>query len=225
MKPLLAGLVMAASAASGVVHPETWSEGFENGNPDTWYWTDHYVLKTDGGNPGGWLDSGAGYLAQYPFFSVATAAGSSLQQILAGGQLHFIAFDFANLPPGECFPHDTESGRQFTLRLLDFHSGGGSAIVYAQSAPGDFVPDAPSTWQTFRFTIPGDAGQTPEGWQLFGPEGYTWSQMLHNTDAVLVYATDPDVLSVSFCRRLGVDNIVIGYGDRVFTDGFDPPAG
>lgn len=208
---IFAVLLAVASPVSGV-HPETWSEDFESGNSGDWRWTDGYAHRKYGGNPGGWLDTGQDPPARHPYFSMQPAPGSALKGILAGGQLHSVAFDFVNLPP-DCPTQDVASGRTFTLRLLDFHSGGPDGIVYAQSAPSDVMPYLPTAWRTFDFAIPAATVQAPEGWRIFGPAGYGWSRMLHNVDALLVFATDSGMRPQRACRRLGIDNIVIGYGN------------
>lgn len=197
---------------------ETWTDDFENGDPTGWFIVDHALVKSTGGNPGGWLDSGLGQVSVNAFFAVLPLDGTPFSAVLSSGSLHSLSFDFAHLLPGECFPVDDRTDQHFALRLLDTHGD----FVYAETV-GELVPDMPSPWRNFRFTIPPDGPKTPAGWTLSAPDGYTWSQLLHNVNGITVFVTDPG-LGTHSCRRIGIDNIVVVYGETVFADGFDAPA-
>ncbi len=200
-------------------------EDFESGNPDQWAWTLGAVLKVDGGNPGAWLDSGLGYIAQHPFVFVAPPAGSAFYTALRSDSLNSVKFDFARLDPGECFPPALDAGTTFALELADFHSSPGA--IYSATFVSDMaVPDVPTTWQTFSFDIPPDAPSTPAGWALTLPHGvnYGWSDLLHNVDAIVIFVGNPFAPTTSQCRRLGIDNVVVTYGDDIFSSSFEVEA-
>jgi hypothetical protein len=216
MKRVVAVLVSLLSTASA--NAAQVIDRFETGNPNAWSWSNGTsVLKTSGGNPGGWLDSGVEYFSDHPSFGSFPPAGSDLQLALASGSLHAVQFDFKRLDAGSCIPQSSNAD-SFALSLVDAHSS--DALIHAIYL-GDESPDGESDWQTHRFAIDSQAADVPDGWSMDGPDGYSWTDMMHNIDAVAIFAVDPNELSHRQCWRMGVDNIMIDYGDTVFSDGFD----
>ena len=75
------------------------------------------------------------------------------------------------------------------------------------------------------FDIPSDSEDaTPPGWEILAaPElGYTWQDMMHNIDAIAFLPLNPDDITYESCWHVGVDNIIVTYGDVLFSNGFEP---
>ena len=205
---------------------------FETGNPNQWGWTNiqggAYVLQSDGGNPGGWLDSGDGanmYKTDHPNLTSVPLDGTALKAALASGELAGASFDFQRLDAGSCFPqYDLPS--TFALQLIDLHSDPGGAVIEAHVNGAD-SPTGVSPWQTVSFSIPFAATDVPDGWMLnYPPEmTYTWQDMMHNIDGIRFFSISPDDITYSSCWRLGADNVIVTYGDAVFADGFEGSGG
>jgi hypothetical protein len=44
---------------------------------------------------------------------------------------------------------------------------------------------------------------------------------MQNIDGIKISAVDPGLLSHIVCYRLGVDNIVVSYGEKIFASDFE----
>jgi hypothetical protein len=196
-------------------------EDFETGNPNGWIWgANSAVIKTSDGNPASWLDSGVEFFASKPFVDAVPPIGSDLQIALSSGALQSVRFNFQRLDGGSCFQSSNPS--TFGMSLIDLHTLPGFSVVAAYSGV-DPSPTDVSDWQTHSMTIDSQATDTPDGWILNGaPDGYTWQDMMHNVDGIALFAVDPNSLTFGVaCWRLGVDNIVVGYGDQIYSSGFE----
>jgi hypothetical protein len=218
-KTLLIGT--CALAVLNVASAEQAIENFENGNAAQWTWVGdapNAVVKTTGGNPDGWFDSGSSYTSNQPGVGSIPPAGSALQTALASGSLRSVSFDFQRLDQGSCSPQSNDAGN-FALTLTDFHTAGGfiDAVYVGDESPGDI-----SAWQSHSFPIDSQAATVPDGWMLEGaPDDYTWSDLMHNIDLIKISAADPGLLSHVLCYRFGIDNIVVSYGEKIFADDFE----
>lgn len=215
---------------AGAAHAGQVVDTFENGaNPNGWFWAGSDPasgagITDSGGNPGAWSDSGAPYISFEPPFAADPPAGSPLRVALDSAQLRTASIDFQRLDVSDvpdC--HQGNDGfKTFAFDIIDRHSGElpieGISII-GPASPPDLYP-----WTTARFVIPSDSPTTPRGWQLLqAPPGYTWADLMHNTDAVQFFAFFSPFLQPGACWHLGADNVVITYGgpDALFADAFD----
>ena len=198
---------------------------FETDNPNQWGWTNitgsFYTLQPTGGNPDGWLDSGALYYTDHPNLTSIAPPGSELRRALASGSLIGASYDFKRLDAGNCFPQNTTAST-FALALLDLHSDPGGAVIRA-FVDGHRSPARASGWQAVSFTIPSDSTGLPAGWTLDAPLelNYTWPDLMHNIDGISFFSVSPDDVTFSSCWRLGADNVSVTYGENIFANGFE----
>jgi hypothetical protein len=214
-------------------------DSFDAGdNPDGWSWLSgspstivhNGTVQPSGGNPGGWFDSGTPYFSDHPNFSAVPEAGTPLRAALDSGALQTMSVDFQRLDTSavqNCHPvYDLPS--TYTLELLDLHTLNTDppTPIVARTTDGPASPAGTSyPWTPVSFTIPSDATDVPPGWELDLPPDvtYTWSDMMHNVDAISVFVLDPSELTFDSCWQLGADNVAVGYGlgDAIFADGFE----
>lgn len=232
--PLVLALLAATPACATQV-----VDDFESAdNPNGWSWlsgspssiTYNGVVRAEGGNPGGWFDSTAPYFAGHPNFTALPPAGSPLRAALDSGRLTAVHVDIQRLDTADiknCHPIHTLPST-FTLELLDLHTIGSNppTPIEAHTIDGPASPGGTSfPWTPMDFSVPSDASDVPSGWVLNAPPDmdYTWTDLMHNVDAISVYAIDPGELTYDSCWRLGADNVVVEYdaGDKIFVDGFD----
>ena len=208
---------------------------FDDGtNPNQWTWTNDLGIDVgevihDGGNPGGWFDSQPLYFSKHPAVHSYGPFGSAVRDALASGTLVSASIDFQRLDTsGEnnCHPiYDLPS--HFSITFIDQHTVPTTPLTtIAAYTTGIASPlQGPFPWMTVTFAIPSAATDVPPGWTLIAPPDitYTWTDMMHNIDAVGFGVVDPDDITYSSCWHLGVDNIVLNYGgdDDVFANGFD----
>lgn len=217
-------------------------DSFDAGNnPDGWSWLSgspgnvvhNGTVQPSGGNPDGWFDSGTPYFSDHPNFTALPDAGTPLRAALDSGALHTMRVDFQRLDTSavqNCHPvYDLPS--TYTLELVDLHTLNTDppTPIVARTTAGPASPAGTSfAWMGVGFTIPSDATDVPPGWELDVPPDvtYTWSDMMHNIDAISVFVLDPSELTFDSCWQLGADNVVVGYGlgDAIFADGFEGPA-
>jgi hypothetical protein len=103
---------------------------FENGNAAQWTWVgdvSNSAIKTTGGNPDGWFDSGSNYTSNQPGVGSFPPAGTELMTALASGSLRSVSFDFQRLDPGTCSPQSNDPGN-FALTLFDVHTIGATSM-------------------------------------------------------------------------------------------------
>ena len=211
---------------------------FDDGtNPNEWTWTNDLGINVgevihDGGNPGGWFDSQPLFFSQHPIVHSYGPFGSPLRDALASGTLISASIDFQRLDTSDedhCHPiYDLPS--HFSLGLIDQHTVQTTPLTTIMAYTSGIVSplQGPFPWMTVTFAIPSGSTDVPPGWTLAAPPDitYTWSDMMHNIDAIGFGVVATDDITYSSCWHLGVDNIVINYGsdDGVFADGFDPAA-
>jgi len=207
-------------------------DDFESGaNPNAWGWSESgapYTIQPQGGDPGAWFDSGVPFMTDHPKMVAIPPDGSPLRAALESGTLTSASIAFEQLDATGvtgCFPPASPLG-PFTLMFMDLHSVPGTKIE-AHSLNGPSTPVAPFPWHTAGFPIPSsDGDDVPPGWRLnnAGVEGYTWSTMMHNIDAIAFYVGDPHAPHFVGCWHLGADSIVVTYGDapdEILVDGFE----
>ena len=214
-----------AVARAGVV-----VDTFENHvNPNGWFWAGSDPaagagISDSGGDPGAWADSGAPYISFEPVFAADPPPGSPLRAALDSAKLRTASIDFQRLDVSDVSNcHQQNDGfKTFAFEIIDGHSG--DLPIEGISTVGPASPTDLYPWTTARFVIPSDSPTTPRGWQLLNaPSGYTWADLMHNTDAVQFYAFFSPFLQPGACWHLGADNVVITYGarDSIFDDAFD----
>ena len=194
-------------------------------NPNGWSWIDEekrirVFWNASGGNPNAYLGTGPRYFISAPLFVSNPAPETKLAAALRSGQLVSARFDYERLDAGACGPVNADPN-QFVLHLYDMHSS--DAVIDAFTA-GQPSPAGPSAWETASFSIPFSATDVPEGWKInVNPDlGYTWQDLMHNVDAIGFSPVFNDGIGVfASCWRLGADNVVIAYGDAIFSDGFN----
>ena len=221
-------LAVAVSSLSWPAHAQRVVDTFESSaNPNAWGWTNVFgdaTITPDGGNPGAWVDTQVPYFAQHPHFISAPPPGSALQAALASGTLHTASIDLQRLDTtgvSGCQPTHLQASF-VSLGLFDLHSSD-IITIEGRTTEGPMFPLGPFPWFTASFDIPSEATETPPGWELVVPEGmtYTWADLMRNLDGMRFYVGDPDQTAFSACSHLGADNVVVTYGDSLFTDGFD----
>jgi len=227
MSRLLAALLLALPVAA--VQATEVVDDFENGNPNQWGFINNSgvvgSINPEGGNPGAWADSTEPYRSDHPNFTSWPPAGSELAAALASGTLHSLSLDFERVE-SSCFPgYDLPSA--MSVQLVDTHSDPGGAWITAHTLDGPAMPTAAAPWNRVSFTIPSESTDaTPANWQIDAPPelNYTWQDMMHNTDLISVFAINPSDITYDACWHLGVDNVVVTYGDApddVFVSGFE----
>jgi len=232
--PLVLALLAATPACATQV-----VDDFETAdNPNGWSWlsgspsaiTYNGVVQASGGNPGGWFDSTAPYFSGHPNFTALPPTGSPLRAALDSGRLTAVHVDFQRLDTSDienCHPvYDLPS--TYTLELLDLHTIGSDppTPIEAHTFMGPDSPEGLSyAWTPVDFTVPSDATDVPDGWLLNVPPDvdYTWADLMHNVDAISIYAISPDEITFDSCWHMGADNVMVEYdaGDKIFVDGFD----
>jgi len=226
--PIFSLLLLTSAANAGQV-----VDTFENGaNPNGWLWagSDPAVgagITGDGGDPGAWADSGAPYISFEPLFAAEPPAGSPLRAALDSAELRTASIDFQRLDVTDvpnC--HQQNDGfKSFAFEIIDAHSG--DLPIEGISTTGPASPYELYPWTTAHFVIPSESPTTPRGWTLLNaPDGYTWADLMHNTDAIQFYAFFSPFLQPGACWHLGADNVVITYGarDAIFADAYDDGA-
>lgn len=230
------GLTLLALA--GPLYAEQVVDDFEAGtNPDGWTWLSgspgglsyHGVIQTQGGNPDAWFDSTAPYFSDHPNFTAVPDAGTPLRAALDSGTLHSASVDIQRLDTStveNCHPvYDMAS--VFTLQLFDLHTldTDPPSLIEAHTTEGPPSPAGTSyPWTSLSFAIPSDATDVPPGWELNAPDGYTWSDLMHNIDGISFFVLSPSLMTFDSCWQLGADNATVAYGtviDKIFVDGFD----
>jgi hypothetical protein len=228
-------MILAGSAAATDV-VETFDT---NANPSGWSWlsgspsaiSQNGTVQAEGGNPGGWFDSGQ-YFSDHPNISAFPSPGTPLRlaldsDALTSASVDFERFDSAQFP--NCRPFYSAPSF-FSIAFVDTHSvitdPPTDIIAYMNEEIAPPSPAGAFPWTNVTFAIPADSQETPKGWTLQAPDGYTWSDMLHNIDAISMYVVNLDDLTFDACWRVGADNIRVSYGpsdETVFADGFDGP--
>jgi len=202
-------------------------DSFEGGaNPNEWGWTNVFgpaTIAPDGGNPGAWVDTEVPYFATHPHFISQPPIGSALQVALASGTLQTASIDLQRLDTTGvqgCQPTHLQASF-VSLGLFDLHTS--EFQIEARTTQGPMFPLGPFPWFTASFDIPSGATETPAGWELDVPDGvtYTWADLMRNIDGMRFFVGDPDQTAFSACSHLGADNVIVTYGDSLFTDGFD----
>jgi hypothetical protein len=203
-------------------------------NPNGWIWINDLgqvvgSVQPSGGNPGGWFDSEDLYFKPHPEVVGTAPAGSELRAALASGTLLTASIDFQRLDTSaenNCHPiYDLPS--HFSIRFFDQHTVPTTPrTTIAAYTTGEVSPlQGPFPWMTVTFTIPSAATEVPAGWVLAAPPDidYTWQDMMHNIDGIAFGVVDPEDITYSSCWHLGVDNIMLTYGDagEVFENGFE----
>ncbi|HET7925588.1 MAG TPA: hypothetical protein VFL30_11860 [Rhodanobacteraceae bacterium] len=223
--PIVLLLLTTTAASAGQV-----VDTFENGaNPNGWLWagSDPAMgagITNDGGDPGAWADSGAPYISYEPLFAAEPPAGSPLRAALDSAELRTASIEFQRLDvTGVENCHQQNDGfKSFAFEIIDGHSGELPIEGISTTGPASAYELYP--WTTARVVIPSDSATTPRGWTLLNaPDGYTWADLMHNTDAIQFYAFFSPFLQPGACWHLGADNVVITYGarDAIFADAYD----
>lgn len=220
-------ILTLAIATASVARADQVVDDFENGNPNQWFWSGSRggpgEVNLAGGNPNGWFDSDENFYGWHPMLGSIPPPGSALATALASGSLRSLSLDFERLAI-ECIPnYDLPSA--MAIEFADFHSDPGGSVIVAFNLNGPNVPDTGTPWQTVRFTIPSQSTDAvPDGWKILAPPelNYTWQDMMQNIDAISFMPLNPDDITYQSCWHAGADNIVITYGDSVFSDSFDP---
>jgi hypothetical protein len=219
-------------------HAERIFDRFDSGmNPNGWAWAGHPSdeagITAAGGNPGGWNDSGAPYIAFHPDIESPGPRGSPLRRALDSGKLHTASIDIQRLDTtGVEGCDETRLFSSFiVLSLIDTHTAADQGATISALSFGAMYPDGFFPWISAKFGIPSEATDTPDGWVLDVPPGmtYTWQDMMHNIDAMQFFVGDPTTFAFNNCSHLGADNILVTWGaadpihaERVFADGFEP---
>jgi hypothetical protein len=224
--PIVVLLFTATVAARAGVVVDT----FENdANPNQWSWAggdpaSGAGINDSGGHPGPWMDSGVPFINFEPQIVSFPPAGSALRAALDSAEVRTASIDLERLDASDvqtCQQHNY-GFKTFAFAFNDFHSG--DLPISGISTAGPAAPFEYYPWTRVRFAIPSDSPTTPRGWVLVNaPHGYTWADLMHNTDSVSFFAFFSPFLQPGACWHLGADNIVITYGarDGIFDDAFD----
>ena len=225
MKKLLLSAIIVSACARTFATQVVDTFDPPNSNPNQWFWLNSQgsfgTVDASGGNPGGWLDSGDPYHSDHPNLTSVAGSGTQLRVAMDSGELAAAQFDFKRMDPGPCFPQ--ANGDSFALDLFDLHSDPGGSVIDA-FVHGPPSPDGPSDWETVFFSIPFAANDVPDGWTLNVPPGmnYGWRDLMHNVDGISFYSIAPDAITFSVsCWHLGADNVVVTYGDEIFSGTFE----
>ena len=221
MKRALTGFFLICSLIPAAAEQTT--DDFESGNPNDWMWVggaSNPVIKTSGGNRDSWFDSGTNYSSEQPGVGTFPPSGSTLLAALTSGSIVAVSFDFKRLDPGSCSPQSNDPAN-FALTFIDTHSSGDGGFIQATYV-GDESPGDAADWTAHTFFIDSRSTSVPDGWLLSGaPDRYTWADLMRNIDGIKISAVDPNSLNHRLCYRLGFDNIVVNYGNAIFSNGFD----
>lgn len=81
-------------------------------------------------------------------------------------------------------------------------------------ARGGEAPQPGQGWQTYRFEIPSDSANLPEGWTLLpngshAPRDLTWEKLISHVDTLSFYYGDPSMMQLLMGWKLGLDNPTI----------------
>jgi hypothetical protein len=224
MRHLTAGLMLVLASVNARATQVV--DDFETGNPHQWAWEGSRGgpgdINPQGGDPASWFDSNDDFYGWHPMITSIPPDGTKLRLALASGRLNSVSLEFQRLST-DCFP-DYDLPSAMTLQLVDLHSDPGGSVIIANTTNGPDVPAEGSPWQTVRFAIPsGSQAAIPDGWEILAPPElhYTWQDLMANIDAIAFYPLNPDDITYESCWHTGVDDIVVTYGDDVFSSGFD----
>lgn len=224
--PIVTLLFTATAVARAGVVIDTFEN---NANPNQWSWAGSDPasgagINDSGGDPGPWMDSGVPFVNFEPQIVSLPPAGSALRAALDSAKVRSASIDLQRLDASDvstCQQHNF-GFKTFAFAFNDLHSGdlpiSGISTV-GPAAPFEYYP-----WTTVRFVIPSGSPTTPRGWVLVNaPAGYTWADLMHNTDSVSFFALFSPFFQPGACWHLGADNIVISYDSRdgIFDDAFD----
>jgi len=223
-------IVVLLSTLTTAAHAGVVIDTFENGaNPNGWSWagSDPAVgagINASGGNPGAWWDSGVPFMGFEPQFATLPPPGSKLRQALDSAKVTSASIDLQRLDVSDvptCHQHN-DGFKTLSFAFVDSHSG--DLPIAGISTVGPAAEYELYPWTRARFVVPSSSPTTPRGWVLVNaPDGYTWADLMHNTDSVSFYALFSPFFQPGACWHLGADNVVITYGahDAVFADAFD----
>jgi len=223
-------VVVLLFTATAAAHADSVVDTFESSaNPNGWSWAGSDPaagagITDSGGHPGAWMDSGVPYMGFEPQFVSFPPPGSKLRTALDSGEVKTASIDLQRLDVSDvptCHQHN-DGFKTFAFAFNDFHSG--DLPISGISTVGPAAQYELYPWTTVRFVIPSDSATTPRGWTLINaPAGYTWADLMRNTDSVSFFALFSPFFQPGACWHLGADNIVITYGgrDALFADAFD----
>ena len=221
-KSSLTGLIALAALATPAFAGDTVSD-FEGGtNPSgmeySGFTTD--VIEAAGGNPGGYLHTGSGWMGAWPILKIDGSSSSAYVGNYVARDVNTISLDvLTNSAPG-----GTGNGLNMSVLLInDMGTPGDQSDDNKVYTVGSNIPLVGAGWGNVSFAIPSGDATTPAGWVAssgfsFGngfTAGVTFADVMSNITNVEIHWQDPSFFGGFNSFDVGVDNVTICGGDDV----------